>query len=163
MQLPSAENRYPTYPGLDAAEYAVFRHVCCPNPHDDRDTLGALDDYLRGAPRGRLDARPKTLAKKVSTSTEVRQGRWIVSCPWCLTPGGSRKHYQFAAKTDHRFFCSDCLNAAAGGRFIAVAWPDEVEAIETLLGKRPEESARNWLPSETVADLAAENLAAGLN
>lgn len=80
----------------------------------------------------------------------VNHGRWIVNCPTCL---GS----QFASRTERRFFCTTCLNQAAGGLWIHVDWPDQAARIEQLLLRRPNPANRNWYPHETIADLEREN------
>ena len=77
----------------------------------------------------------------------VNDGRWLVQCPSCHSA-------QFAAKTDHRFFCVECQNRANGGLWVAVEWPNNVDAIEALLELRSDVRTRNWRFGD---DLAAEN------
>ena len=38
-----------------------------------------------------------------------------------------------------------------------VAWPDELELIETVLSRRPIFTTRHWRAPETVASLQLEN------
>lgn len=89
------------------------------------------------------------------TPALVRQGRWLVICPWCASA-------QNASTEDHRFFCIECSNGAVDGKWITVVWPDEREDIETLLGNRPLPSQRNWEPPETLDELRKENIEHGI-
>lgn len=86
----------------------------------------------------------------------VNHGRWIARCPTC---SGA----QYASRADRRFFCSSCLNHAAGNRWIGVEWPDDAQTqqIEAALMRRPNPTNRNWEPGETVEDLERENGARG--
>lgn len=79
----------------------------------------------------------------------VNHGRWLVRCPYC--PAANR-----ASRTDLRFFCCECGNADAAGRWLPVAWPPDAAGIEAALAGRPRH-LRNWFPGETVRDLAREN------
>jgi hypothetical protein len=65
---------------------------------------------------------------------------------------------------DQGFFCFGCYNIIHTGLPRRVTYPvDEVRGrVEALLLARPDPSTRNWLPSETVEDLAIENIAHGL-
>lgn len=81
-------------------------------------------------------------------------GRWVVSCPDCNSA-------VLAPATDLRFMCVECANAANGGRFRPVVWPDHRADIEWLLEMRPK-TAQNWLPSETLDDLAEQNIERGV-
>jgi hypothetical protein len=87
----------------------------------------------------------------------VDANRWIVHCPTC---SGA----EFAWKTAKLFLCVTCWN---GGNdepytFRPVKFPPRMKAIERALMVRPVPASRNWTPSETVADLEAENEAHGL-
>jgi len=65
--------------------------------------------------------------------------------------------------SEHRlFYCYYCDNGGAG-KTVPVTWPDAAlrDQIETLLAARPDHDNQNWLPSETAADLTAENVAHG--
>jgi hypothetical protein len=80
----------------------------------------------------------------------VNWGRWVADCE-C---GASMAvHVDWA---DAR--CTDCLTV------YMVLWPGhETRAvIEALLLARPVLATRNWIQTETLADLVAENLAHGL-
>jgi hypothetical protein len=50
-----------------------------------------------------------------------------------------------------------CGNKDHGGLDIAVVWPADPGAVVSMLALRPDRLTQNWLPTETVADLAAEN------
>ena len=80
---------------------------------------------------------------------EVNHGRWIVRCPFCAGA-------EAADPDSPRFYCLTCFNEPVGNRFLAVQWPQNKEAIESELNKRPAEGSQNWLPHESVADLARE-------
>jgi hypothetical protein len=98
------------------------------------------------------------------TYARVDLGRWICDCPWC----GSAQN---ASREDHRFFCVECGNSPAGGQWISVVWPSEsdIAEIEDLLGRRHKRNqwytpadaatAPDHFVRETIADLAAENVA----
>jgi len=95
-----------------------------------------------------------TTAAKVSAIPAVaNHGRWIVECP--SGDGGA----QFASRTDPRFMCQECLNAASGGRWLPVTWPVDAAKIDEILDARPECANRNWRPGETVTDLRRESAA----
>ena len=90
---------------------------------------------------------------------KVNHGRWIVECPCC--PSAALAGPGFV--TD-RFLCAECQNAAAGGRYFEVEWPDKqtCQRIYTLLTRRPDAENRNWFPGEPGEMLEAENLEHGL-
>lgn len=152
--LPCAESRYPEFPGLAVAERAVFAHLGGFVPHDPMATADALRAFVSGLPTGQLEAgRPtKVTRKKVAADAFVNDGRWLVRCPLCIHAA------QFAPLTDPRFFCVECQNAAVAGDFIRVRVPDAAtrQAIDTLLLKVPVSRCRNWLPHETVDELAVQ-------
>ena len=100
---------------------------------------------------------PTEVADGPSAHAEVNHGRWIVNCP---DPACSSA--QLAARDDLRFFCVACCNErTAPGRWLPVVWPDDPAAVEAVLRERDTVNA-NAAPGESVADLAAENAAAGL-
>ena len=86
----------------------------------------------------------------------VNDGRWVVACtvPRC---GGA----QLAALDDPRFMCVTCGNAANGGAWLPVTFPEARQSIATALAGR-EKRDQNWLPGESVADLLAENVTIGV-
>jgi hypothetical protein len=98
---------------------------------------------------------PTDTSTKATLYARVDLGRWIVVCPWC-------KSAQHASREDHRFFCVECGNAAIGGLWASVSWPNEWEDIEAILSRRPDKGNQWWTPGkETLADLQAENEAHG--
>lgn len=119
---------FPGLPGLTAPERIVLKHW----PAATR--LGF----------------PSSTETSVHALAEVNHGRWIVRCPWCATA-------QNASADDHRFFCTECSNGAAGGQWITVEWPEDREEIEAALGCRPLPANRNWVPGESVAELWRDN------
>lgn len=98
--------------------------------------------------------RAASLTRKVDAF--VNSGRWLWSCPLCNAA-------QVASYDDRRAFCVECFNAGDG--WWPVVWPSDEDrrAIETVLAARGDDGNRNWLPSETVRDLQAENLEHGVN
>lgn len=106
---------------------------------------------MAGNPRGRLTKRPTKVSRKVTVYARVEHGRWLADCPWC-------RNAIFAPLTDPRFFCPDCLNAPIGGEFCRLVAPtvEAREQIANLLLRVPLENCRNWLPTETVEELAEQ-------
>jgi len=92
-----------------------------------------------------------------SVQAEINHGRWIAHCA-C---GGAED----VAPAEPVFYCLSCGNADNDGRVMKIEFPDpsDREAIEAELLKRPEMETRNWLPSETMDDLIAENRKHGLD
>jgi hypothetical protein len=95
------------------------------------------------------------VAVGVSVPVYVNHGRWVVMCPSCLSA-------EIGDRVAGRFMCHDCRNSDHGGMWITVDWPEDADAIDELLNARPDRLTRNWLPHETVADLAAENETHGI-
>lgn len=119
------------------------------------DLHGILDDAERTR-RARALRLPQGLALEAPLGVRVEHGRWLVDCPDC---NGA----QFASRKDLRFWCVDCRNAAVGGLWRRVAWPDDAEQAEQVLAARPLQATRNWRPGrEALDDLARENQAHGL-
>lgn len=59
--------------------------------------------------------------------------------------------------TDDGFlYCAHC------GQTSEVVFPDDRSEIETVLARRPILENRNWLTSESITDLKAENLLHGV-
>ena len=94
---------------------------------------------------------------------QINHGRWIIECPCCPSAALARCGSLLGDDGQDRFLCSECNNAAAGGRYFEVAWPARKTTIRALklLAKRPNEN-RNWLPGEPVEMLEAENVEHGL-
>lgn len=80
------------------------------------------------------------------TVATVNHGRWVADCPTCLAA-------QVVDPADPRFWCPLCQ--PAGWR--PITFPDDVHAIADLLLQRPAPQTRNWIPGESLDQLAAEN------
>lgn len=82
---------------------------------------------------------------------EANWGRWIANCPrpFCTNAMGLERGQEL-------FVCADACDAC--GQTAAIIWPADPDAIEALLGFRPVRRTQNWLPSETLEDLLAENV-----
>jgi hypothetical protein len=74
----------------------------------------------------------------------VNHGRWVVDCP---TPYCNEAHLAGPVT------CSGC------GRSYGPTFPEDRVLIDAALSRRVVVETRNWLPSETVANLEAENAA----
>lgn len=85
---------------------------------------------------------------EIAVSVYANHGRWVVECPDC---SGA----QMASPDDPRFMCTICANVAVEGMWRPVTWPTEAVAIDDVLSARPLLN-RNWIPGETLDDLAAE-------
>lgn len=86
----------------------------------------------------------------------VNGGRWIADCE-C---GGA----EVVDAVSRLFMCASCFNVAHGHRWRLVEIPNErtLTVLERVLLERPDRRTRNWRPSESVAELIAENVAHGL-
>jgi len=91
----------------------------------------------------------------------VSCGLWVADCP--RVDCHCAEHYgphpvsgHVGGLTEAVFSCSEC------GALTGVTWPDERARIQAQLAVRPIPSTRNWLPGETAADLAAENIHYGI-
>lgn len=98
---------------------------------------------------------PQGFTDTYATDAFVNEGRWMAMCPFGC---GSA---QVISEVDKKFYCCGqrgCQNFEAGYKLIPVNWPDiETQTvIEDLLLKRPI-AFRNWVPSETLAQLQVEN------
>lgn len=96
---------------------------------------------------------PQGIADSPKAYVMVNGGRWIVPCPFCASA-------EYASKQDHRFFCTDCGNIDVGGQWLHVIWPENWQAIEQALFRRPKMVYRNWLQGESLDDLAQQDLEA---
>mgnify|MGYP000852484951 CR=1 FL=1 len=79
----------------------------------------------------------------------VSAGSWVVVCPSC----GS------GCATDPAWGLACCFGC--GAVFERVVFPSDPAAIEAALVERVHVPTRNWQPSESVADLRAENVRFG--
>lgn len=78
---------------------------------------------------------------------------WLVKCDDC---GG----VEFLDFDDPIFMCCTCWNEAKSHRWRRVVVPRPLvrAMIERILLKRPQERTRSWYPTESLRELAAENL-----
>ena len=89
-------------------------------------------------------------------------GRWVIHCssPDCvgatLLSLDTRRGIAICECRDTTI----CSHGAICATPIPVLWPDNAKAIVAVTAERPVMN-RNWYPSETVADLEAENLEHG--
>lgn len=112
----------------------------------------ALHPHL--AMRPRPAERPTRTASGAGVVAYVNWSRWVADCPTEGCYGAL-----VVSAEDPRFYCPYCFNEPAGNQYLAVSFPDAAtrDAIAEQLLARPFEANRNWLPHESVADLAAEN------
>lgn len=132
----------------------------------DRPTLKILEDYLeqpipgvshvetqlvRAVDAGSSVPWPTTQVDEPRLYVEVEHGIWMVRCPHC--PSAQR-----ACFSDRRFYCvdKDCPRPFPGA-WLTVVWPDNWAQIEQLLLVRPDSRYQHWQPTETLADLEAQN------
>jgi hypothetical protein len=87
----------------------------------------------------------------METQPFVNHGRWVAGCG-DADCGGS----QIVLPGQAMFLCGRC------GQSSYLKWPDDVMGIGARLGERPVLETRNWLPSESLRDLDAENIAHGV-
>lgn len=99
----------------------------------------ALAKKARAGMRYQVHTDPQSLTAFISA------GSWVVVCPAC----GS------GCATDPAWRLACCF--ACGAVYESVLFPSDATVIETVLIERPATATRNWQPSETVADLRAEN------
>lgn len=95
-------------------------------------------------------------------TAEVNHGRWICRCPTCAGA------LIVTAQVPY-FLCTDCANISNGGKWYRVRFPAATQKtnIEKILMARPAAhwrlaGTRNWLSSQTLAELRRENLERGL-
>jgi len=87
------------------------------------------------------------MAVPLITRAYVNRGRWIAECE-------CRHAAQVSSGDEWR--CPVC-----GTRYV-VLWPADRVAIQDALRQRPVEN-QNWLPTETINDLLAENIEHGIS
>lgn len=83
------------------------------------------------------------------THTEVIQarvnhGRWVVDCPECPSA-------QMGDPADPRFLCAEC---AAGWCKVVYPSAEFIEQLEELFRIVPQQRNMNWVPGETLDELA---------
>lgn len=133
---------------------AILAAITVAHAHD----LPELERQLRAsAPKPKGPHPPTKVSKAAVGYAIVRQGRWVVGCPFC------QYHYQFAHRSDPRFFCCDCGNAPVKGQWVAVQWIDNPQDVETELLKRTDPFNQNWEWGESIGDLVMENAENGVS
>jgi hypothetical protein len=87
----------------------------------------------------------------LEATASVEWGRWVVPCLNCTVIHPlTHPVWQIAC-------CGEC-----GIVLRRVVFPADVAGIERALLARPVRSTQNWVPTQTVDDLVAENLAHGV-
>jgi len=119
--------------------------------------------YPSDIPKGNWEAYrqmviiPEMMAKHLPITEEisadkplnayVNHGRWVVECE-C---GGAEKAWE-----EGLFMCQSCWNSKHQHKLRLAIFPKKRVEIEDLLSVRPLEN-RNWLPSENLEYLKADN------
>lgn len=85
----------------------------------------------------------------METDAFINWGRWVAGCTQCANA-------EELTEAQETLLCGRC------GTESVIRWPDSVDAIHAVLAHRVAPENRNWIPGETVADLADENVAHGL-
>lgn len=93
----------------------------------------------------------RSLRSDIKAIVSIRQGRWIVMCPFPHCNGA-----QVASYFDRRFWCVDCKSRATEGKWIEVLWPAAPPDVERWLMNRPHH-ARNWDFGETEDDIREQD------
>ena len=128
--------------------------------HEDSQGV-PMADWVRN-----LKTRPSDTLKPTSDRHKtqrviayVNYGQWIAECP--SGDGGA-----VVASLTEPFMCPECWNVKWSGQWLRVVFPADKAVIEAVLLARPKERGeyrtRNWLPSESVSDIRAENLTHGI-
>ncbi len=118
---------------------ATYAHL---NVHTPEDLVRAHLAVLQSKTRQGIHAVPH--ASKHPLVGYVNHGRWVGDC--CDCGSGVSLHPEW---TEGRCF--------ACGAVYAAQFPPNVAQIEALLVQRPSLVNRNWVPPETVEDLASQN------
>lgn len=101
----------------------------------------------------------------VAARAYVNHGRWVADCPFC---GGSERYWDGTVQrrkpapfpfglTDRLLYCGYTASSCP------VEFPEEADAIDAILSRRPDERTRNWFLHESVDDLLFENLEHGVS
>lgn len=101
----------------------------------------------------RWNARPRWEVSGEPLRAWVCRSDWRADCDVCGD--------NLAVEPGEPFFCCNCLNAQNDGLARPVLWPDNRSEIESLLSRRVIPATRNWMITETIDDLRAEQLAHG--
>lgn len=128
------------------------------------DVLDPRSYLLRLYPRLEIPELSQVVLTAAPLVARVNHGHWIASCPCGArgipTPGCV---VWFDGPGALLGWCARCQNGATGRGWRAIVAPSTADraAIEAVLICRPLVSDRNWEPSETVADLWAQNVEHG--
>ena len=101
---------------------------------------------------------PDPDADTVNTvAARIVWNRWIVDCITCNSA-------TICSRVTLRFICPDCGSPENDYQWYAITYPENWKEIHAVLLERPKPLAgnyaspsRNWDPSESVAELKAEN------
>ena len=91
---------------------------------------------------------PFAVPPEMSPRVYIGAGKWLIRCICGNAP---------SVHPEWRMAC--CLEC--GAQYTDLAVPEDWQAIEAVLLKRPRRIQMNMRPDETLADLIAENLAHG--
>lgn len=119
----------------------------------------SVEGLVHGVIRARrliLTPPTETAPAPAVVQAQINHGRWLAHCPFCAGA-------EMVDPDDPRFCCLSCYNAAVGGKWLPVKFPRDAAKLEAELLRRPQRENRNWLPSETLAQIRAENKARGVS
>jgi hypothetical protein len=126
--------------------------------HVNIQAAGGYRQWLRKLIALRWDTNGNAKIKWDEPQDETRafviRSNWVVECPHC--------NNACLAEPDALFACPDCLMQGNDHKPCRIVMPDARTQIEEILIKRPDPMTRNWLLSETVDDLRAENVEHGI-
>ena len=122
-------------------------------PHQ-RDLLAFVRPYWVDAIGTPL---PDTADAVNDLEATINHSRWVVDCP--VVGCGFA---MMVSKNAPLFICWECGSLVNGGNWYNVVFPPNAAALEAVLLLRPAIPTRNWIASETLADLKAENEANGI-
>lgn len=114
-------------------------------------------------PKADIPPMDRVVATAAPLVARVNHGNWIASCTCGAPPRpdipGLPNPGMVVFLDVPLGWCVRCGNKAWGGgwRPVTIPSPDERALIEAVLDCRPNVGDRNWEPSETVADLVAQN------
>ena len=128
--------------------------------HEDTQGMALASWLYTAVKRGGPGLKPTTDTHTTQrVEAYVNYGQWVAECP--SGDGGAIQ----ASRTEP-FMCPECWNEPWGGQWLEVVYPANKTAVEAVLLARPkvrnDYRTRNWVPSETVAVLQAENAERGL-
>lgn len=114
-------------------------------------------DFLTSAASRSFTVRPVTVVAEDAEPAPVyiNHGRLFARC-WSRGCGGA----ELVWRERPQIWCTSCGNGEINGFWRPVAMPDDalLDLVDRILGVRPEHE-RNWLGTEPLSALVAENLA----